>query len=260
MKKITIGLLIVLVIYLVGGISLVLQQRNFIYYPDGREFGKCPQLADTEKIDANGTKAYFKDNSGSSDTVVVFYHGNMGSACDRAYIKDLVGQAGHSSLLVEYAGYSGDPRQPTKDLLFQDAENVAEFVGEKGFGHVLLMGESLGGAVASHHAKVGKFDSLLLITPFDSLGAVAQKKFPIYPVSRLLKDDYDNVEELQGLGNIWIVHGTKDPVIPKENADRLFESISGENKKFFAIEGAEHNDILTFDETKKVLEDFLSLF
>jgi pimeloyl-ACP methyl ester carboxylesterase len=260
MRKVYIGLGIILFVYLLGGVVLALGQQDLIYYPDGREFGKCPQLEDTEKIDANGTRAYFKDNSAISDTVVVFYHGNMGNACDRAYMKKLADQAGHSSLLVEYAGYSADPRQPTKELLLQDARNIASFVGEKGFGHVLLIGESLGGAVASHHAKLGKFDSLLLITPFDSLGAVAQKKFPIYPAGLLLKDDYDNIEPLQELESIWIVHGTEDPVIPKENAGRLFDSILSGNKKFIAVEGAGHGDILSFDQTQKALQDFLATF
>ena len=253
-KIIITPILLILLVYVLFGVLLFLGQKRFIYYPTNRDFDNCPGFADAEKINQNGTRAYFQKNS---DTLVVFYHGNAGSACGRTYMKRMIENAGHSYLIVEYAGYSGDQRSPSRELLFRDAENMAEFIEEKNFQKVLLVGESIGGSVAAHHAEMGRYDAMLLIAPFDSMRAVAQNAFPLYPAKWLLMEDYDNVEMLRDKDNIWIMHGTNDNVIPMKHSEKLFESIESKDKKYFEISGAGHNDILDFEKTVKVIKDFL---
>lgn len=245
---------LVLLAYALFGVVLFLQQKSFIYFPTNQDFDNCPGFSDAEKINKNGTRAYFKNNS---DTLVVFYHGNAGSACDRVYIKSVIESAGHSYIIVEYAGYSADKRDPGKELLFQDVENISQFIEEKGFEKVLLLSESIGGAMAAHHTNVGRYEGALLISPFDSLGAVAYESFPFYPVKWLLTENYDNVEMLHDKKNIWIAHGVEDDIIPIEHSKKLFESIQGESKRYFEIEGAGHNDILGNKETGKIVDEFL---
>lgn len=255
MRIVVIGLLTTIVVYILVGTLLFFRQNKMIYFPDNQDFEKCIGFANAQKIDANGTRAYFKENS---KTLVVFYHGNAGSACDRTYIKDVIEKHGLSFLIVEYAGYSNDQRDPSKELLLKDAENMANFIEKQNFEKVLLVGESLGGAIAAHHANVGKHDKILLLTPFDSLAAVAKDAFPLFPTQMLMKENYNNVEMLQDKDNVWIVHGTEDEIIPQQHAKKLFESLKGENNQYFQITGAGHNNIFNFDETQKVLSNFLS--
>lgn len=245
---------VLLMIYLGLGLILYLQQNKIIYYPTNQDFDKCSSFDDAEKLRLDGTRAYYKS---ISSTLVIFYHGNAGSACDRTYIKRLIETAGHSYLIVEYAGYSNDNRRPSKDLLLKDAENVAKFVGQQDFERVLVMGESLGSAIAAHHANVGKYDAMLLITPFDSISGVAQRAYPFYPVKRLLKEDYDNMQLLKDKNNVWIVHGTNDKVIPMEHSRILFESLQGQGNQYHEIPGAAHNDLFGFGETIKIINKFI---
>ena len=255
--KTTIILFVILVVvYISMGLMLYFRQKEIIYYPTKQDFDACRAFAQAEKLNMNGTRAYFERNT---DTVAVFYHGNAGSACGRTYIKRFIEGAGHSYLIVEYAGYSNDKRKPSKELLFQDAENVTKFIEENNFQKVLLIGESLGSAVAAHHANVGRYDAMLLLTPFDSLANVAQSAFPHYPAKWLLKEDYDNVAMLKDKDNIWIMHGTRDRVIPIKRSKALFEELEGQNNEYHEVPGAGHNNLFGFEETIKIVNSFVEL-
>ena len=254
LKRIIIFIGICIGIYVFFGAILFFRQREFIYYPTTRDFEKCAGFKDAEKLNINGTRAYFKHNS---DTLAVFYHGNAGSACGRTYIKKMVENAGHSFLIVEYAGYSNDKKKPKEELLLQDVRNMVEFIEGREFNEVLLIGESIGGSLAAFHASKSPYDRMLLISPFDTLGSVAQDAFPLYPAKMLVMENYDNMELLQGKENIWIIHGTKDEIIKIDRSKRLYGAMNGKNNRYIEIDGAGHNDIFQFQQAIRTINQFL---
>lgn len=215
-----------LLVYLGFGLFLFSVQRSMIYYPDDHDFYDCQY----EKIVHNGTRMYFHN---VSDTLLVYYHGNAGNACERTYMD----MPDVSLLFVEYAGYSGDSRSPTKALIEQDVRNAAEWID---FDRVIVLGRSIGSGAATYHAKIADVDGLILVTPFDRLSSVVQSKFIFYPAGLLLLDKWDNVENLEGYGGpLLIVHGDRDVVIPDRFSRRLHESVRGE---YVIVEGG-HNDL-----------------
>ena len=88
-----------------------------IYYPDNQDFYGCEGFKDYEKINFNGTRFYLFEQS---DSVLVYYHGNAGSACDRSFLKDIFEQSNHTLVFVEYAGYSNDTKKPSVVLFLKD--------------------------------------------------------------------------------------------------------------------------------------------
>ena len=65
---------------------------------------------------------------------------------------------------------------------------------------------------------------------------------PFLPVSRFLRTRYDNLAKIPNIDKpLLLFHGTRDRVVPFEQGRRLFDA-AHEPKRFFAIEGAGHND------------------
>lgn len=253
-KRLAILTLSLLVLsYLAYGAAIYIFQGSFIYYPDRQDFDNCPGFADAEKISINGTRAYFKNNS---DKIIVFYHGNAGSACQRAYLGKKFEKLGYSYIFPEYAGYSADIRQPSKQLLFNDVDNINDFVKRHPFKQTLVAGESLGCAMAAYHASADRDARLLLISPFKSLAAIAKISYPAYPVSLMIRDRYDNGEYATKIKSVRIIHGELDEIIPISESRKLFALFRGD-KSFVAIPRAHHNDIYVFPEADAAIDSFL---
>jgi len=255
MKKnlLIITICMLLVFYLGFGLMIYFLQNNFIYYPDKQNFNDCPGFSDAEKINASGTRAYFKNNS---DKIIIFYHGNAASTCQRAYLKNKFEKLGFSYIFPEYTGYSDNQKTPTKERLFADVKNIDAFLKQHSFNKIYLAGESLGGAMATYHASILQNAPLLLISPFNSLQAIAKKSYPIYPVSLILRDKYDNGKLAPSITNVIIVHGEQDATIPIGEAKKLFNNFTGQ-KYFVSVPGAHHNDIYNYTETEQAIKNFL---
>lgn len=230
------------IVYILFGLFLFFNQNSMLYYPNNQDFNQCDGFSNYEKIDFNGTRFYFKQ--GTQDKVIVYYHGNAGSACDRSYFKFLFEQSNASLIFVEYAGYSNDDIKPSKNRILKNVEDIHEYIAEKKYSYIIVYGESIGSGAASYHAYLGDVDNLILVTPFSKLVDVVQSKYVLYPAFILLREKYDNLEWLQDYEqSLLIIHGDKDLVIPNKFSQDLFEGVTTKNKNYVLIEGKGHNDM-----------------
>lgn len=248
-------------VYIGFGLLIFVTHRSMIYHPNviAGDFNNCPAFADSEKINTNGTRAYYKH---VSDKIIVVYNGNAGSACDRSHLKTIFEDNDYSYLFVEYAGYGGDDQIPSRKLLFKDAENITNFLKTKNYNSTFIFAESLGSGVASYQTTLMPIDGMLFMTPFDSLINVAKTTFPMYPMFILEKfsdENYNNIVMLQNYqGGLQIIHGTDDRVIKFKHGKALYDGVNTPNKKFVPIAGADHNDIYNFDKVWYSISTFLS--
>lgn len=246
---------IVLLSYVLFGAVLYLRQDALLYFPDQTPFADCEELSAAQRLDMNGTRGYFFQN-GTSTKLAVLYHGNAGRACDRAFYQTALTHAGYSWLMVEYRGYAGAGEKPSTKGILEDTRRVTAWVNEKKFSHIAVIGESIGAGPASYHAYIGGTDKLVLITPFEKLGAVAGDYYPIYPIALLLRDDFDNSAWARSAQHVFIVYGAKDTIIPAKHAIGLFDALPQENKQLLEI-NSDHNDVPAFGETQIAIRDFL---
>jgi len=248
--------IIIIFIYFGIGLILFIFQKNLIYYPSNQDFNSCPSFENSEKVIVNGTRMYYKKNG---DKLVVFYHGNAGSACSRTYLKEKFDELGLSYVIVEYTGYSNDINKPTNKLLLKDVENVNKFLINKNFSQIILMGESLGTALAIYHSTLMNVDKILLISPFYRMSEIASNNIKIYPISLLLRENYDSDKWIENskTKKLKIIHGNIDDIIPIEQSKKLYNKATIDNKQYIEINGANHNDIYGFDETDKEINRFL---
>lgn len=253
-KKILLPLFL---LYILLGLFLFLFQNYLIYYPDSQDFFDCDTLRDYEPVVFNETRFYYKNQS--TEGVVVYYHGNAGSACDRGRFKETFEKAGHSVIFAEYAGYSGDDKRPSKDLILNDVENVDKFIGSKGYEKIILYGQSIGSGAAAYHSNFSKeVEAIALTAPFSALSDVARSKFPVYPVDFILQEEYDNINWLEGFeGRMVIFHGKNDRVVPKEFSKKLYENTHNNKSKYVLIEGKGHNDVWRSEDFRAMLVEFM---
>ncbi len=257
-KKVIINLLVAFaIIYILLGFFLFFNQKSMLYYPNNQDFNQCSGFNNYEKINFNGTRFYFKQ--GTQDKVIVYYHGNAGSACDRSYLKSTFEQSNASLIFVEYAGYSNDNVKPSKKLILKDVENIHDYITERNYKNIIVYGQSIGSGAASYHTYLGNVNELILVTPFSKLVDVVQSKYIVYPAFILLREKYDNIKWLENYeGSLLILHGNNDLVIPNRFSKDLFESISNKNKNYVLIEGKGHNDIWSSSLFQNTIKDYIT--
>ena len=256
--QILLRILVVLALVYVGlGLLLFFIQGKLLYYPEVSDPLVCQafERSGVTKMTQGETLMYYKKNG---EALVVFYHGNGGKACDRLFLAQFLDSQKISYLFVEYAGY-GDGRRASQKLLEQNTRDADVFLKTLSFDALTFMGESLGTALAASHATLRPPDKIILVTPYIKISDVATAHFPynLYPVSLLLKDNFDTEAIAQYKNELLIIHGREDEIIPLEQGARVYELAPSMKKKFVRIQAARHNDLYDFSEVWQELEIFL---
>ena len=238
-------------IVILGGIILLARcnmQNSLLYYPDS-------SLPSGEELAARnirfwpsgpgGYRGFVGTTEGGNirGTVIVF-HGNAGTAADREYYVAALEPLGYRVILAEYPGYGKRNGELGERSFMNDAKATLRLVSKQYGGPLFLLGESLGCGVAAGLAgdKSFRIGGIILITPWDTLLAVAGSHFPWMPVRFFLKDKYDNVGNLKSFpGRIAIVGAERDDIVPIRHAQALYRSLPGD-KRMWTIQGAGHND------------------
>jgi uncharacterized protein len=192
------------------------------------------------------------EHTNMKGTIIVF-HGNAGTADHRAYYIAALGSMGYRVILAEYPGYGAREGELGERSFVNDAQATIRFVSQKYPEPIFLLGESLGCGVVAAAAKDKslRIDALILITPWDTLLAVAKSLYPLLPMGLFMKDKYDSVENLKSFqGKVAVIGAQQDEVLPIRHANTLYESLTGD-KKMWVIRGAGHNDWPMFVDAKK---------
>jgi esterase/lipase len=246
------------VMYCGLGLFFLLSEKSYVYHPNfpsSRDFGDCPALSSAESASYKGARFYHKH---VSEKVVVMYHGNAGNACDRAIFAELFEKMGYSYLLVEYPGYGNDRAGgPSKKRILENTETIQEFLREKNYRSVTLVGESLGVGVAAYHASVGKTDKLILISPYYELADMAGWIGIVYPVRLLMRENYTPGLWLKDVKSpMLFIYAQNDEIIPRKSFEKLYNSIMA-GKKRVEIKGANHNNLYSYPEFFETIKEFL---
>lgn len=190
-------------------------------------------------------------------TLVIGFAGNAWNSQDAAaYLHDLYPSA--DVVVFHYRGYRPSTGSPSAEALLEDAPLVYDFaVARVRPGRIVAVGFSIGSGVAAHLASKRRLDGLILVTPFDSLKAVASGHYPFLPVGPLLRHDMDAAEALQGSKvPTAIIAAGRDDIIPPSRTAALRPSIA--NLKFDrTISGAGHNDLYHWPEFRTAMKEAL---
>jgi fermentation-respiration switch protein FrsA (DUF1100 family) len=113
---------------------------------------------------------------------------------------------------------------------------------------VVLLGRSMGGAVAVRLACEDGAKALLLESTFTSAADIAAAIYPFFPVRLLMKNRFETLGRIGAYaGPLMISHGTDDEIIPFDHSRRLFQAATTEVKEFVPIQGGTHNELPPLD-------------
>lgn len=253
MKKILKNISIVLLFGYVGmGMLLYMYQRDFIYFPTQKVKQPYPEVT---FIHENESLQIIIVNQGQKEAVI--YFGGNSEAVGLSSQKIGKYFPHHTSYLVNYRGYGGSTGVPTEEGIYGDALALYDEIKTK-HQKISVAGRSLGSGVASYLASQRTVDKLALITPYDSIESIAQERFPMYPMSILLKDKYSlqNYLEKSSVNKILILLAEDDKVIPYHHSQKLIHSLHFMKVKVVTIKGAGHNNISNDERYYEVLRTF----
>jgi pimeloyl-ACP methyl ester carboxylesterase len=175
--------------------------------------------------------------------LILGFPGNAWNADTAAeYLRDLY--PGADIVTFHYRGYAPSGGSPGAAALAADSLLVHDAMAKRFPGRpVVAIGFSIGSGLAAHLAAHRPVAGAILVTPFDSLAAVAAGHYPWLPVRLLWRNRLDPAAELPASRvPIAILAGGRDTLIPAARTDALRKAVP--NLVFDrTIPGAGHNDI-----------------
>jgi pimeloyl-ACP methyl ester carboxylesterase len=178
------------------------------------------------------------------DAPLLFYFGgNAEDISGTAF--DLSAELDANVVLMNYRGYGGSEGAPSEAALFSDALAVYDSLAHSMThnGRVVAFGRSLGSGVAVYLAAQRQIDALVLVTPYDSVRAVARRRFSWLPVSMLIRHPFDSSALAPDLDvPALIVIAGQDRVIPPAHARKLSQVWGGAVEEVL-IDDAAHNSV-----------------
>jgi hypothetical protein len=174
---------------------------------------------------------------------VLVLNGNAGNRADRAPLARALVERGYEVLLFDYRGYGGNEGSPSEEGLALDAAAAVAVLAEVATAdRLIILGESLGSAVAAQMAVESPPAAMVLGSPFLSLSAVAAVHYPYLPTRLLLRDRYDIAQAVSVLEvPILVVAGSADSIVPAQLSRAVYEAASP-NAHWALIDDADHND------------------
>ncbi len=177
-------------------------------------------------------------------SVVVFFHGNAALADDMDWLASSLVAHGEGALLVEYPGYGRAPGAPSEASIYDTSARLLDELARRGVdrAHTLLVGQSLGSAVAVEMAVRGYGGRLLLISPFTSVPDLCDGIVPFGLAGVFAREPFDTFAKARHLRIPTVVaEGDADLLVPLEMATEVAERIPGARLEVFA--GGGHNDL-----------------
>ncbi len=179
--------------------------------------------------------------------VVLYFHGNAGNLSRWGVIASELTKYNYDVFVMDYRTYGKSTGILSEDGLYNDAQHCYEYLVGLGYSNIVVYGRSLGTAMALNVASKHKVSHVILETPFYSIADVAKKRFPVFPVEKLIKYHFSNFESIEEVSSaMTIIHGTSDRVVPIKSSIKLFES-APKQTKFITVEKASHNNLSDFE-------------
>jgi fermentation-respiration switch protein FrsA (DUF1100 family) len=182
-----------------------------------------------------------------SSLYLLFCHGNAGNVSHRNDYFKVFNRLGLNVFIFDYRGYGRSSGIPSEHGTYLDAEAAWDFLVRElkvEPEHIVVIGRSLGGAVASRLAGLKRPRGLILEGAFTSIPDVAADLVPYFPARFLVRYDYPTKKFVAGVDcPILVMHSSDDEIIPFSHGQKLFQ-LAPEPKTFLPLLGG-HNDAVT---------------
>ena len=199
----------------------------------------------TDGVELNGWYFPADVHSPRRQLVILLCHGNAGNISHRLDVVAALLETGASAFMFDYRGYGRSAGRPSEAGTYLDGQAAYHWLRQKGHEAttIVVMGESLGGGVASEVAVREPIGGLILHSTFTSVPDLGAELFPWLPVRRLGTIRYDTRARLPRIhAPTLILHSREDTLARFHHAEANYAA-ANEPKTLFELRG-DHNDFL----------------
>jgi len=158
------------VAYLLACVGLFLLQRSLIFYPQPRRSGTAASLV---KIKVEGAELQLSTRPLAGTDAVLYFGGNAEDVSGSLALMETAFPQ-QALYLLHYRGYGASSGKPSEEALFADSLALFDQL-HKQYPNITVVGRSLGSGVAVHLASLRPVKRLVLVTPYDSIAAIAAR-------------------------------------------------------------------------------------
>ena len=242
------GLIVALVVLAAVPAAAWLGQERLIFFP--QPLAGEPRMPagtrDLALVAGDGTRlaGHFVPGPAQRSPVLLCFGGNAeeisGTLADPRW------PVGYARAGVNYRGYGASEGRPGEAALMADAALVYDAVAARSDvdpGRIVVVGRSLGSAVAARLAADRPVAAAILISPYDSLVEVGRGHYPWLPVSWLLRHRFDaRTAAARARSPLLAIVAADDAIIPPARSRALVAAWGGPTS-VVVLAGRDHNDI-----------------
>jgi dipeptidyl aminopeptidase/acylaminoacyl peptidase len=133
-------------------------------------------------------------------------------------------------LAVNYRGYGESHGDPAEIQMVEDGCMLFDWMAARAHvdaRRIAVVGRSLGSGVAVQVAKERPAHSVVLITPYDSILAIAKRKFRVMPIEYMLRHRFESIKYAPALkAPTYVLRAASDDVVPHSHTDQLVAKLA----------------------------------
>jgi dienelactone hydrolase len=164
-------------------------------------------------------------------------------------------------LAVNYRGYGDSHGDPAEIRMVEDGCMLFDWLAARAHvdaRRIAVVGRSLGSGVAVQVAKERPAHSVVLITPYDSILAIAKRKFRVMPIEYMLRHRFESIKYAPALkAPTYVLRAASDDVVPHSHTDQLVAKLArlcGDD----IVPGSDHMNIPYLEGTQSRIANFLT--
>lgn len=189
-------------------------------------------------------------NGAQNSALIIYFGGNADNA--KKFLQFASENKNYDILTINYRGYGSSGGVSSQDAIFADALKIYDhFAKDK---DVVAIGRSLGSGVATYLASQREVKGLILITPYDSIYAMAKDKYPYLPIRLLLKHQFDSTAYIGNTSaQIGVIEVENDLVVPNKYTHNLIQYI----KRDFLhelLQQTTHGEVINHPEFNRIVD------
>ena len=132
----------------------------------------------------------------------------------------------HEVVAFHYRGYPPSSGEPSAKALFADALTIFDHLQQQRPRNMVAIGFSIGSGVAAFLAHERNVAGLILVTPFDSLKALAREHFSWAPTGLLLRHHMPTLDLVKDRQTpTALIMAGRDTVVPARRSEPLRSAI-----------------------------------
>jgi fermentation-respiration switch protein FrsA (DUF1100 family) len=228
-------------------------QSEFVYHPHAHLAATPAAVGlayqNVEIPTGNGLRlhGWFVPDAAARGTVL-FFHGNGGNISHYLSSLPILHRLRLNVLIFDYRGYGGNPGTPSEQGTYRDAMAAWRYLTRtRGIAprRLVLLGRSLGGAVAAYLAERVHPAALILESTFRSIPSMIHVRAPWLPAHLVARYHYNTLARMRHIHcPVLVAHSPDDEVVPYAAGRALFAA-ANPPKVFLKLRGRHDTGFLT---------------